>query len=470
MSAGSKSHEGVFRTSKLVSFIGILAILIASFRIVTSVIDANNNENFWEGSKVAAENGALTISHMNEAIGYGGLIHSFKNAVLRNDASSLENVELQYQKLQDVITQYIAEPYVTEGEREAYLQVLAVFTEYMENAREIPGLYAQGFSIKEIDDQVKIDDRAAIVAIASIEAEWVARQSVFRGSMQRCLSDLRNAALSGAFLVLLLCLVIFGSILTTRGLSKVLLALKSENERREEAEAGLLKRTTELARSNKDLQRFAYVASHDLRSPLRAVSNLATWMEEDLGDKLDGDAKEHMVMMKSRISRLDSLLKDLLEYSQAASTIEKSECLDLDKIIDDVRSILIITDNESVICTTPMPKIIAPKAVISLVIRNLVNNALKHHDMDEKRIEISATKTSSFCKICVIDNGPGIPAKYHEKIFEMFTTLQSRDVVEGSGMGLALIKRQVQNYGGDIIVESPLNNERGTRFTLEWPI
>lgn len=463
-------HQALFRATRLVSIIGVLTILIASYRIGTGVIDANNNENFWNESKAAAETGALALSHMDAAIGYGGIIHNFKNLVLRNNTESLEKIERDYVGLRKIIQEYIGQPYVTESEKKAYGQVLSVFTEYVENAREISGLHGQGFSIKEIDEQVKIDDSAAIAAIAMIEAEWLARQDSFRRRMTQFFDDLRKDLFYGIFLVVLLCVVIFGNILIARGLSKVLLDLRRENSRSEAAEERLLKRTQELARSNKDLQRFAYIASHDLRSPLRAVANLALWMEEDLGEKLDGDAKEHMVMMKSRISRLDILLKDLLDYSRAASTIEKSEIIDLEQIVDDVRRILLTDDNESILCLKPLIKINAPKAVISLFLRNLVNNALKHHDMDEKRIDISTTMEDDFCLICVEDNGPGIPERYHEKIFEMFTTLQSRDIVEGSGMGLALIKRQVQNYGGDIAVESPIKNERGTRFTIFWPM
>ena len=225
----------------------------------------------------------------------------------------------------------------------------------------------------------------------------------------------------------------------------------------------------ELKRSNQDLEDFAYVASHDLKSPLRGISSLISWVEEDLGDLLQGDVKDYIERIRDRIKRLENLLNDLLAYSQVGR-VQHAVChVDCQELVDDIHKLyqnqpyaLQITSHDT------LPQLHTPRAALELVLRNLINNAIKHHDGSEIQIDIECKDLDNHYLFIVKDNGPGIPAEHHQRIFAMFKTLQSRDKVEGSGMGLALIKKTVEQFKGRVWVESPIKDERGCAFYFEW--
>ena len=225
-----------------------------------------------------------------------------------------------------------------------------------------------------------------------------------------------------------------------------------------------------LAKSNKDLEEFAYVAAHDLKTPLRAIHSLSEWIEEDLGDALQGEAKEDMALLRARVERMELLLDSLLQYSRAGRTSHEVGRLDAEKVVREAWDLLGYDEGFKLEVKGPLPTFVTARAPFEQILRNLLANAVKHHDRDQGTIRVSCEGPRQGRYVFhVSDDGPGIRAKFHERIFGMFKTLKSRDRVEGSGMGLALIKRLVTHYEGEVSVTSPLEGGRGTRFTFDWP-
>lgn len=228
-------------------------------------------------------------------------------------------------------------------------------------------------------------------------------------------------------------------------------------------------RAEDLQRSNADLEKFAYVASHDLKAPLRAIDNLAMFVEEDLGDLLIDEPKKNMTMMRSRVRRLDQLLDDLLQYSRAGRIEDDVTDIATWDLSQEIVDLFEVPPGISVNIDAGMPVLRTEKAPLELVLRNLIGNAIKHCDGQATQIDISACCGADSCSFSVSDDGPGIAPQHHEKIFAMFQTLQPRDQVEGSGMGLAIIKKLVESRGGVIKVVSEAG-QRGSRFVFTWPV
>ena len=224
----------------------------------------------------------------------------------------------------------------------------------------------------------------------------------------------------------------------------------------------------ELERSNADLDSFAYVASHDLKAPLRGIRNLVEWIAQDIQSTATEDSLDNLRLLRTRVERLESLLESLLTYSRVGRNIEAIEEVDSGKLVNDINDYLAPPEGFSIICSGQMPCLSTPKAPLEQVIRNLINNAIKHHDLAEGQVVISAIELDEYIEFRVEDDGPGIPTEFHARIFKMFQTLKPRDQVEGSGMGLAIVKKAVEGFKGSIRVESNPPS-RGSIFIFTWP-
>ncbi len=227
-------------------------------------------------------------------------------------------------------------------------------------------------------------------------------------------------------------------------------------------------RTAQLERSNRDLDQFAYVASHDLKAPLRGIDHLANWITQDAADVLPDASKEHLTKLRGRVQRMDHLLDDLLAYSRVGRRDGSAELVHTAALVSDIVSLLTPPADLTIHIAENMPTLISPRVPLEIIFRNLLDNAFKHHHAPHQgKIMIGAEPQGDFIEFCVSDNGPGIDAKYHERIFSIFQTLQPRDQVEGSGMGLAIVKKTVEYRGGTIRVESALG--QGASFYFTWP-
>ena len=225
--------------------------------------------------------------------------------------------------------------------------------------------------------------------------------------------------------------------------------------------------TEELKRSNKELNDFAYVASHDLKAPLRGIMQLSTWIEEDIADYANDETKGNLTLLMSRTSRLDKLLEDLLNYSRIGRMTGDIQTIDTKELILNVFDLQDPSKSITLNFQGAMPIINTAISPFETIIRNLIGNAIKHNNKANGVITISAQEFPRHYQFSVKDNGPGIPQRYHEQIFELFKTLKPRDEVEGSGMGLSIIKKLLDYHKGSITVES--DGENGTCFTFTWP-
>lgn len=227
-------------------------------------------------------------------------------------------------------------------------------------------------------------------------------------------------------------------------------------------------RTAQLERSNRELDQFAYVASHDLKAPLRSIEHLANWITDDAASVLPQTSYVHLTKLRERVQRMERLLDDLLAYSRVGRRDGPAQLVNTALLVKDTIALLAPPPGFRIEITGELPELITPRVPLEVVIRNLIGNALKHHhDPAQGEVYISARELGDFIEFGVDDNGPGIDPQYHERIFGVFQTLQPRDQVEGSGMGLALVKKTVEYRGGTVRIKSA--SGAGTTFYFTWP-
>jgi two-component system, LuxR family, sensor kinase FixL len=236
---------------------------------------------------------------------------------------------------------------------------------------------------------------------------------------------------------------------------------------RKQADARHEQLIQEIAGANEELTNFAYVVSHDLKAPLRAIGSLADWLSTDYADKFDDEGKEHMRLLISRVHRMGALIDGILQYSRVGRVKEALVEIDLNKLLADVVDLLAPPSHIHVVIDGPLPTMKSEPTRIQQVFQNLISNAIKYMDKPEGRISISAERQGAYWKFCVSDNGPGIEHRHFDRIFQLFQTLAPRDKIESTGVGLALVKKIVEMYGGQVLVESRIGE--GSRFSFTLP-
>ncbi|MCC2607363.1 ATP-binding protein [Planctobacterium marinum] len=223
---------------------------------------------------------------------------------------------------------------------------------------------------------------------------------------------------------------------------------------------------SELKQSNEDLENFAYIASHDLKAPLNSVEKICGWIKDDLQSKLDASAQEYFKLLSGRIDRMRGLLDDLLDYSRLGRMNYKVNDI---SVADVTRGIVEFLDIGQEFTVTADDVVVQlPSIPFELVLRNLIQNAVKHHHKGQGTVSVLVARKSRNYVICVDDDGPGIAPEYREKVVKIFQTLRPRDEVEGAGMGLAIVTKTLSVAGGDMKIEdSPIG---GTRIQIQWPV
>ena len=221
-----------------------------------------------------------------------------------------------------------------------------------------------------------------------------------------------------------------------------------------------------LQRTNEELDDFAYVASHDLKAPLRDVQNLANWIVEDVGATLPPASTEHLKKLSGRVARMECLLDDVLRYSRAGRVFDDVVDVDVNALLEDVVAIVAVPTGFDIELPHDVPILVSPRSGLEQVFANLIANAIKHHDRSAGSVRVGWCGVGERIEFLVADDGPGIPCEYHERVFRMFQSLRSADEVEGSGIGLAIVKKLVDSHGGTITVES---DGRGATFRFTWP-
>lgn len=233
----------------------------------------------------------------------------------------------------------------------------------------------------------------------------------------------------------------------------------------------LMQTTTLVNQRNQELDQFAHIVSHDLKAPLRAISNLSVWIEDDLEDQLDGlspDIKQNLDLLRSRVSRMEALINGLLEYARISHQETPCETFALQELLQEVLDLLNIPPSFTVEIPADLPTLTTNRLLLSQVLMNLVGNAVKHHGSDQGRVQISIQPQAEGYEFMITDNGRGIAPENHNRVFDIFQTLQSRDQKESTGVGLAIVKKIIERVGGHIQLESEVG--QGTSFRFTWPM
>jgi signal transduction histidine kinase len=235
-----------------------------------------------------------------------------------------------------------------------------------------------------------------------------------------------------------------------------------------ESEFKLMEYTEDLERINAELDQFAYIVSHDLKAPLRAINNLATWIEEDIEDQIDDDAKEQFKLLKGRVLRMENLINGILQYSKAGRISAKMETIDVNEFLKELVEILRTDKSQIFNLPSDFPTLQTERIALEQVFSNFISNGIKYNDKEIPQIDLGWSREGRYYRFSVKDNGPGIEPEYHDKIFKIFQTLQARDKVESTGVGLAIVKKIIEEKGGRIQVQSELG--QGTEFSFTWPV
>jgi signal transduction histidine kinase len=231
-------------------------------------------------------------------------------------------------------------------------------------------------------------------------------------------------------------------------------------------EGRVARRAAEAERRARDLEQFAYVTSHDLKAPLRGIANLATWLKDDLNDKLTAETAEQIDLLRDRVARMNALVEGLLAYSRVGRTQGSVEEVDTAALVADTIDSLAPPPGFRVEVAPDMPRLSTDRLQLGQVFANLIGNAITHHDRDTGVVRVSGRELDERCEFEVSDDGPGIPPEYHDKVFMMFQTLAVKDFGSNTGIGLALVKKLVEEHGGTIRLTSA--EGRGTSFTFTW--
>ena len=242
-------------------------------------------------------------------------------------------------------------------------------------------------------------------------------------------------------------------------------SLKNQTHELEVTNKELLKVTTLLKKRNQELDRFAYVTSHDLKAPLRAISNLAAWLSEDLEGQIPEENQQQLELMQSRVKRMDGLIQGLLKYSRIGKNNTPITVVNIQDLVKEVAN-LILPSSFQLIIASQLPVIKTQALPLQQVFSNLIDNAAKYHPKANGKITVSMVEQGEFYQFCVTDDGMGIEPQYHDRIFTIFQTLQSRDSIESTGIGLSIVKKIVESQRGRVWVESQLGE--GASFYFTW--
>jgi len=238
--------------------------------------------------------------------------------------------------------------------------------------------------------------------------------------------------------------------------------------------AVLLNRMTEaldesfsaLEKRNQELDQFAYVASHDLKAPLRGIATIVKWIEEELAAELSPQMRTYLGQMKGRLARLDDLINGLLAYARAGRTNFTAEEVSVAELVREVGELVVPPDFELALAPG-LPTFVTNRLSLQQVFTNLLSNAVKYHHRGAGHLAVSCEDAGSHYAFRVADDGPGIAPEYHQKIFLLFQTLRDRHSSESTGIGLSIVKKIIDEQKGTIRVESPVG--QGAAFVFTWP-
>ncbi len=223
----------------------------------------------------------------------------------------------------------------------------------------------------------------------------------------------------------------------------------------------------QLEQLKQDFEEFAYIVSHDLKAPVRAITNLTSWIEEDLGDNVAEDVKQNMDLLRNRASRMERMIEAMLQYSRVGRYDFETGTIDVNVLLQQLSEQLTAPKPLQLHIPEPLPVLQTYTAKLQAVFEQLLLNAITFNQQAEASVTVTAVQTGSYYTFTVADNGPGVPEQALEKIFTLFYTVAPKDSVDTVGAGLAITKKIIQFVGGTI--EAELNKEGGLSIRFTWP-
>ena len=253
--------------------------------------------------------------------------------------------------------------------------------------------------------------------------------------------------------------------LNNRGIPYQYISIGTDITNRKNAEENLIAALNSLEKKNRELDEYAHVVSHDLKSPLRAIYNLSEWIVIDMPE-LPQKVKGNFDLLRSRVSRMENLINGVLEYSRIGRVEIEKESVDINDLLEQLVD-SIVPKNFEVSIGTNFPVVLAERILLQQVFANLISNAVKHNDKPLGKIECTYQSLTDFHEFTIKDNGPGIAEIYQEKVFKVFQTIEARDVRESTGIGLSIVKKIVEEKGGIVYIKS--QEGAGCSFILTIP-
>jgi PAS domain S-box-containing protein len=259
-----------------------------------------------------------------------------------------------------------------------------------------------------------------------------------------------------------------GRVIRMAGVNYDITDIKASEAAMAAAQKELAEKLAELTRVNQELSEYAYAVSHDLKAPLRAIRNYADFLIADLAENLDGDAKRYLEGLKKAVSQGEQLINDLLVYSRIGRVPVESEPIDIPQLLKEIRSFLRLSSDVEMITADNWPVIEADRTLLKQIFQNLISNAVKFNDLNQKRVEVGwQDGTEDRIDIFVRDNGIGIKPQYTEQIFRVFQRLHTQKAYEATGIGLAVVKKAAAHLDGKVRLESTPGE--GSTFFVEIP-
>jgi signal transduction histidine kinase len=222
-----------------------------------------------------------------------------------------------------------------------------------------------------------------------------------------------------------------------------------------------------LEKIQEEFRNFVYIVSHDFKAPLRSIKHLSEWIEEDYGDQVPKEAKKDLGTMRNCVSKLEKMLEGLLELSRVGRMPQCIDSFNFKQTIEDIIEAKGCEKKVSVDVQENISELVTDRTLLKQVLAHLVENAVKFNPNEHPKVELSVRDVEDFIEISISDNGPGIPPEHHEKVFGVFASLIPQSQMENTGMGLPIVKKIVENFGGTIELGSGAH--QGTTVRFYWP-
>lgn len=415
------------------------------------------NEEWFVGSRTGQRRiqGSAVPVH-DEKGALLGVVLTARDITREHDLK--QQVELERNRLKEVFLQAPASVMVTRGPRHEIEVANSLYVEMVGNRplvgktlpEAFPDLVGQG--LFELYDQVFATGEPYVGREAPVRVERFGRvdEAYFNFVYQPLIGADGKA---------------FGTLTHAVEVTDMVRA-RQEAEKRA---AELVRLTQALEASNRELDQFAYVASHDLKGPLRGIASLSQWLEEDLSSTLTGSAKEHLELLRGRVHRMEALIDGILSYSRAGRTRDPIAEIDSGVLIREAVEMLSPPSEVLLEIASGLPKVKAERVPLQQVFMNLIGNAIKFTapSRPDPVVRVGFADQGSSFEFFVSDNGPGIAPEFQDRIWGIFQTLESRDKVEGTGIGLSVVKKIVETRGGRVWIESA--DGEGSTFRFTWP-